>query len=585
MATTPRIQTRWRIPRPGLPAIIALVLVLAVGISFAVPRLAGSQVGAPNGTPVSVTRGPLIDGISATGKIDPRQQADLTFAATSGRVSAIMVAEGDLVQAGDPLIQLDTRQQRAEVAAAEAALAEAQADLLALRNGATAEEIAAAQAQVAAAQGTLQQTQGSVTNSDIVAAQAAVAEARARLATVQGQPNSDALTRAQAAVSQAQAELERQRAALSAAKEQTRLNVDAQANALRNAQSEFAAARDNLASVEADGDDPLTGAPLTDAGERSYRDAFERAQRSMADADAALVQARVEYETAKQNEITGLADAEARLRTAQAELDTLLKPNADSLAAARAQLASAEANLARLLGDERQGALTAQQANLETAQAQLAQLLADPRASDLARTDARINQARAQLDLAQIKLDDATLRAPFAGIIAQITVAPGEDISSEPPVRLIDTSRYQVQLTVDEVDVARVVIGQPVEVLIDALGEPALRGMVSRIASQAVEGSTVTAYEVVVELDPGERPLKAGMTASATIIAEQRENVLSVPAQAVRNENGRQVVTVVTTGSDGKQQTQSLPVEIGTQFGERVEIAQGLNEGQQVLIP
>ncbi|MFN8477295.1 MAG: HlyD family efflux transporter periplasmic adaptor subunit [Kouleothrix sp.] len=79
-----------------------------------------------------------------------------------------------------------------------------------------------------------------------------------------------------------------------------------------------------------------------------------------------------------------------------------------------------------------------------------------------------------------------------------MNVAPGETIGQNVPVTLLDTSRYQVKVTVDEVDVARVAVGmKPVDVLLDVLGAPALSGTVRRISPQSEAGKSVTSYEVV----------------------------------------------------------------------------------------
>jgi RND family efflux transporter MFP subunit len=388
-----------------------------------------------------------------------------------------------------------------------------------------------------------------------------------------------------AALATAQAALEQQRATLSASKEQADKTIEQRANAVRDAQTTLSTAYWDREYALNNDEDPRTQKPLNDAQKQDFINAYDQAQRQLADAEAALKQAQIDAQAARENERTGLDDLQARVASAQADLQALIQgPDADTLAAARAQLAQAEADLSKLTGTQRQGALDTQRGNLGAAQAQLEQLLADPQASELARAEAQVAQAQAQLDQAQIKLDDATLRAPFAGTIAAVNVTPGELLGQSAPVTLLDTSRYQVKVTVDEVDVAKVAVGQPVEVLIEALGAPMLNGTVKRLAPQPQADKTVTAYEVTIEIEPAGRAIKPGMTASATIVTDRRADVLRVPAQAVRSENGANVVSVVTSGNDGKPLVTTQAVELGLRTGDQIEVRSGLSEGQQVLI-
>ena len=180
MTSVPQTQRKLRLPRLPVPVIIAAVLIIAVMVTLVAPRLTGSADPLQGGTSITVTRETLIAGINATGRIEPRQEAALSFT-IPGRVAEVLVAEGDRVAAGTPLIRLDNREATAQVASARAALAQAEADLKQLLEGATPEEIAQARAQVEAARGALVQTSGSVTEADIAAARARVDEARARL--------------------------------------------------------------------------------------------------------------------------------------------------------------------------------------------------------------------------------------------------------------------------------------------------------------------------------------------------------------------------------------------------------------------
>ncbi len=588
MTTVPQQRSGGRARRPNLALIIAIVLIVALITTLLVRNFLARPVDPlADAITAPVTLADLTLGVSATGQVEPRVQAKLTFTGSTERVSELLVTEGDSVKAGDPLIALDSRQLAAELSAAEANLAVAQADLQAVGEGATVEQLAEAQAQIQAAQGNLTQTQGSVTAADTRAARAAIEEARAKLDVLLAGPKNDERARAQTALTDASAARDRERNGLAAAKEQARITIEQRANTVRETQAAYSTAFWDLDYVKKNESDPRTGQPLSDAEVQDFVNAFAQAERNLADAEANLAQAQVDYATAKQNEASGLESAEASVRSAQADLDQLLSGSeADELAAARAQLARAEADLASLTSSARSGAIDTGQANVAAAQARLAQLTTDPLASDLARANARVAQAQAQLEQARIRLDDTTLYAPFAGVVAQINVAPGETISPETtPLVLIDIARYLVKVTVDEVDISRVVIGQQVEVLIDALGAPTLTGTVLRSEPLPSSDSGVTSYRVTVEIDPSGRALKPGMTASASIIADTRSDVLSLPAAAVRSEGEKSLVKLVVSAADGTRTIEDREVQVGLRTSDTVEIVSGLAEGDQVVLP
>lgn len=561
-----------------------LVLALVVTLGYRSLVLSGTDPLADAGI-IPATAGDLTLGISATGQVEPRRQAELAFA-LSGRVAEVLVDEGDFVAAGTSLLRLDDRQLVAAHAAAAANLARAEADLLAAREGATPEELAEAAAQVRAAQGNLAQAQGSnISNAELAAARAAIEEARANLAQVEAGPRSNDLTRVTSNLEEARAELERQRSALSSAKENARQLVETRANAVRNAQSVYSSAHWDLQHVLANETDPRSGRGLNSFEQQDYQVAYDRAALALADAEAALAQADKDYATARQNEVSGLQSAEARVATADAEVDRLRAgADADVLAAARARLARAEADLARLTSGERAGAVAAQAANVEAARARLAQLGTDPSASSIARAEANVAQAEAQLAQAQIQIDDATLVAPFDGIVATINVAPGEQVANQAPVTLIDVSRFIVRVTVDEVDIARVSPGQPVDVLIDALNTT-LPGTVQRLEALPQTDSAVTAYLVAIEIDPGAVELKPGMTASATIIAARREDVVRIPANAVQTEADQTFVNVVVTNAAGERSIEQRLVVLGLRANGSVEVIEGLAADEEIVLP
>jgi multidrug resistance efflux pump len=184
--------------------------------------------------------------------------------------------------------------------------------------------------------------------------------------------------------------------------------------------------------------------------------------------------------------------------------------------AAKAAVATAESNLGKLLGDQRNAQVAAQEANVAAAKA------------NLDRANARLTQA-GQAQMAGVKLDDATLTAPFAGVVADVSAKVGELVTTAPVVNLIDITKFAVEITVDEVDVAHVAVGQPVAVLVDALGAPALQGVVVRIAPQATINNGVVSYKVTVEATPDQRVVKSGMTASASYYRPSQKHHWSAP--------------------------------------------------------
>ncbi|HEX9438253.1 MAG TPA: biotin/lipoyl-binding protein, partial [Roseiflexaceae bacterium] len=351
----------------------------------------------------------LIATVNATGQMAPAQVVNLSFGG-AGRVSEVLVKVGDVVAQGAPLARLDTRDLRIRVVQAEAELAQAQASYQKLLAGATSEEIAAAEAQAAQARGQLRQAEGSVSTSDLRAAEAQLQQAQAQLASLSGGPKETDLQVAEAQLQQAQAQLQTQRDQLSAAKTNAQLQLQEAANSLTQAQSRYSTALQNWQYVKDTGRDPINMAvdpktgkrvhvKLTDAQRQQYYDAYVQAEAGMHSAEAAVQQAQVAYDTARQAEINGIRIAEGQVAAAQANLDKLRAgADTDQLAAARAQVASARANLEKLRGEQRRGALDAAQAGVDAAQANLARLRVGAQPSDLAVAQAQVASAQAMLE-------------------------------------------------------------------------------------------------------------------------------------------------------------------------------------------
>ena len=170
--------------------------------------------------------------------------------------------------------------------------------------------------------------------------------------------------------------------------------------------------------------------------------------------------------------------------------------------------------------------------------------------------------------------------APINGTIIQRNVESGQTFTTNDAV-LVMSDRLLVKAQVDETDLARIRPGQRAEIVLDAYAGETIAGVVGLIAFDATTVNNVTTYTVDV------RPAKAapefmrsGMTANVTFLTDERNDVLTVPAEAVRVEQGRMLVRVPGEGG----QPADRPVKVGASDGKRTEITDGLNEGEEVLV-
>jgi len=261
--------------------------------------------------------------------------------------------------------------------------------------------------------------------------------------------------------------------------------------------------------------------------------------------------------------------AEKALTAAQAQLDEVMA-GADSDAVRAAQF-----NVAAV------------QAQRDAAQAQLDLLLAGAAMEQIADAEAQVEQARVALALAELAVERATLRAPFDGLVADVNVTVGEMASSAlPAVTIIDVSHFRLTVSVDEIDVGRLSPGQPVEVTLDALPaangleQSAVAGSVERIAPAATILGGVVYYDVVIELSPTDAPIRADMTANATIVAEELAGVLMLPTWVVRvdSDTGQTYVNQRVGGEIVR-----TDVELGVRHAGTAQVLSGLAEGDQAI--
>ncbi|MGQ0765384.1 MAG: efflux RND transporter periplasmic adaptor subunit [Gemmatimonadota bacterium] len=161
---------------------------------------------------------------------------------------------------------------------------------------------------------------------------------------------------------------------------------------------------------------------------------------------------------------------------------------------------------------------------------------------DYANSQAAVIRARTSLDLAQQRLDDATVRAPGPGTVIEKTVSLGQVITSATSsasggsilLKMADLSRVRMRALFNETDIGSVQPGQQATVRVDAYPDRPFRGNVEKIEPQAVIQQSVTMFPVLIYLDNEAGMLKPGMNGEASVLVEERENVVAVPNDAIR---------------------------------------------------
>ncbi|MEW6072790.1 MAG: efflux RND transporter periplasmic adaptor subunit [Planctomycetota bacterium] len=202
-----------------------------------------------------------------------------------------------------------------------------------------------------------------------------------------------------------------------------------------------------------------------------------------------------------------------------------------------------------------------------------------------ASTTAAVGQARAELALYENELARTVMRAPFAGVLAEVTVEVGEWLTPSPPgipipsvIDLIDTGSIYVSAPMDEVDSAALAAGQRVTVTIDPFPGRSFPGHVARVAPYVLdleEQNRTVAIEVELDDQAFAATLLPGTSADVEVILEVREDVLRIPT-ATLLEGGR--VLVLADGVLAERQ-----VETGLKNWDWTEVRSGLEAGELVV--
>ncbi len=204
------------------------------------------------------------------------------------------------------------------------------------------------------------------------------------------------------------------------------------------------------------------------------------------------------------------------------------------------------------------------------------------------------SQARS-VEKARQDLANYTIVAPFAGKIAAVNAEKFNSVGSGAAVVTLITNKQVAELSLSEVDVSKIALGDKATITFDAVESLSLTGAVTEIDLVGTVSQGVVNYNVKIAFDIDDPRIKPGMTANASIVTDVKQDVLCVPSTAVKVKNGASYVlvfdpalkmTVDPAGGQGVTsavEPKQVPVVTGISNDTETEIVSGLSEGQQIV--
>jgi len=201
-----------------------------------------------------------------------------------------------------------------------------------------------------------------------------------------------------------------------------------------------------------------------------------------------------------------------------------------------------------------------------------------------------LEEIQARLRQQEIRLTYTRIYSPIDGVVSDVTAQQGETIVAGLQVAnlvtVLDPTRLEMWIYIDETDIGKAAVGQDVEYYVDTFPARTFKGKIEKIYPQPVVKENIVYYLATMKIPPEDAAfLKPEMTTHVRIITEEKKDILTAPNAAVKFERGRQVAYKVT----GKNRVEKLTLKIGIRGEDRTEILSGANEGDvlatKIILP
>lgn len=503
----------------------------------------------------TVTKGTLVISVTGSGQVSASNQVDLK-PKTSGDVTSVPVKAGQTVRAGAPLLYIDSRDAQKTVRDARTSLATAQLSLDKIKKPTEVLTLTQAENKIAASTDTLAKSYddgyNNISNAflDLPAVMAGLNDVLygTNLSATKSQSNIDAygslFTYDDAGIAT--------------------FKLDA-ATKYKKARDSYDAAFAHYRTLTRSIDDATV--------EKEVRDTYTLVK-TIADS----VKSTNDY----------LSYVQDKLKTTNSTIPTLLTTH---LANLNTYTATTNTHLSALLNIL--NTVTTTKRNLEEYKQSLVDLQAGTDALDIESARLSVVQRQNALTDALEKLSDYTVRAPFTGTVASLDIQRGQSVSTGSAFGVLITKDKIAEVSLNEVDIAKVKVGQKATLTFDAVEDLSISGSVVAVDTIGAVSQGVVSYTVKIGFDTQDERIRPGMSVSANIITQVQADILLVPASAIKTGSDGSYVEIppaLTAEQAGKTSGLTFPlpltqkpVETGLTDDTSTEVVSGLNEGDTII--
>lgn len=534
-------------------AVVIVVVIVLVGY-FGIKSFGGSST-VTTYVLAAVQKGTLIDSISGSGQVSASNQLDVK-PKVSGDVVYVAVTNGQAVQAGQLLVQLDTTDAQKAIRDAQINLENAQISLDKLKISQTS-DIPKLQDAITSAQNNLSQAYQTGFNQ--------VSSA------FLGLPDIMSGTR----------------------------------GVLYDSTVETSGQTNNVAYQNLiDQDNAIPLRKMLTQADLDYQAALNKYNQNLTDYKNATIDSPIDQMVSLINETLETTKAVFQLAKDEQNILDIVTTSMKQYQSTRSipkAVTQYQSDISSYIGDLNgyvtnltniQSSIISNQQNLASDQ----RALSDAQANnplDLAGQANTIEQRQASLDDAQSSLAKYSVRAPFDGTVASVDVKKGDSASSGTAVATVIAQKRIATISVNEVDIANIQLGQKATLTFDAIDGLSIAGEVAEMDAIGTVSQGVVTYNVKIAFDTQDTRVKPGMSVSASIITNVKTDVLLVSSSAIKSSTSGSYVEVpgetipsTSISSTGVVLTQPLKqqsVEVGSSNDSMTEITSGLKEGDVIV--